>query len=207
MTINRRKALGGIAVGSVLSDHVFGEPPWLAARRNSRQQTCCPGETLDLSVVEKLRDMFLEFQRDQPKKRAMLAAFAEAYMEKLWEGETPTDDPYAVADNMLEFVGSLSPLLQTLLGIGISWVNLRSKHFTGQWFTELPVAERRKLLNQGEESETYPLIRFEDRFIAHTIVENLAMVTRLVTNFTCSRETSHQRKLGTRGQKDIAPRQ
>lgn len=181
-SINRRTALGGIAAGSVVSEELLAETARQAARRNSRQQTCCPKETPGFDEIQELREMFEEFQRNQPKKRATLAAFAAAYMDSLWEGETPTDHPYDVAGNILEFISSLTPLLQTGLGLGLAWINLRSRKRTGKWFTELTYAERRQLLNQGEEPEAGCTISWDRRYVAHTIVESLAMVTRLVTN-------------------------
>ena len=190
MPINRRTALGGIAAASAFSEFSFAESPKVAARRNSRQRVCCRQETLDLSRLEELRVMFKEFQENQPKKREMIAAFVAAHMDSLWQGSTPTDDPFAVADNVQEFVGSLPSGLQGALGIGLAWINLRSKYYTQRFFTELSIPERRKILNQGEEPEgpignsntLIPLIKWDNRFVAHTIVESLAQVTRLVVN-------------------------
>ncbi|MEM7477815.1 MAG: GMC oxidoreductase [Planctomycetota bacterium] len=180
--INRRKAIGGIAASTVIADSLMAETKRQQARRNSRAQTCCPGDVRLASRLQQLQEMFNEFQRDQPKKRRMLAAFAQAYMNSLWGNETPTDDPYAVADNIQEFLSSLPPIFQEGLDFGLAWINLRSRLLTKRWFTELSIQERRQLLSQGEDETPFPLISWDNRFVIHTITESLAMVTRLVTN-------------------------
>lgn len=173
----RREFLFG--AGAIWMGLGTGASRSLGARMNA---SCCEGENPVACIRNHQWDV--------------LVAFVEAQLASLWNGP-PADDPAAVAEDVIRYVEHLDHKFQRGFRLALTVINLYSVRYTFRQFSRLDVEERTRLLNQGEYRSgsmascsrplgrvrrSLPLITWDCRYLIHTAISSIAMITRLVTN-------------------------